>query len=340
MPRNAGIVDVGREAGCSINTVSRALNNLPGVNAGTRARVLEAAARLHYTPSRVARSLITRSSRSIGLIVTDCTNPFYARVIGAVEEVAEAHGYSVILGNSGENQDREIRAVEMLLENRVGGMLITPVQQSSAHIHELVDRELPFVLVGRRFQGINACAVMSDNESGAHQATSLLLNLGHRRIGHVTGRQDISSVAERTEGYRRALKAHGVLASESLIARGERDIAGGTRCALQLLEGSPRPTAIFAYNDLQALGVFAAARQLGLRIPDDLAVVGFDDIEFAEFAEVPLSTVRQPTHDIGRQAAELLFRCMNEPDRAPERLVMLPTELVVRRSSGGTIARA
>jgi LacI family transcriptional regulator len=340
MPRNSGIVDVGREAGCSINTASRALNNLPGVSAATRARVLEAAAHLHYSPSRVARSLLTHSSRSIGLIVTDCTNPFYASVIRAVEDVANARDFSVILCNSGESHDREVRAVNMLLENRVAGILLTPVQQASNHIQELMDRELPFVLVGRRFRGIDACSVMSDNESGAYHATSLLLKLGHRRIAHVTGRQEISSVAERADGYRRALNEFDLPSGESSIAQGERDIVDGTRCALQVLRRSPRPTAIFAYNDLQALGVFAAARQMGLRIPEDLAVVGFDDIEFAAFAEVPLTTVRQPTYEIGRQAADLLFRCMNEPDLATERQVVLPTELVIRRSSGGPIVQA
>lgn len=333
MVRTVGIVDIAREAGCSINTVSRALNDMPGVSAGAKARVLAAAERLHYTPSRVARSLLASSTKTLGLVVTDCTNPFYARAIRAVEDFAFARDYSVILCNSGEDYQREMRAIRMLLESRVDGILITPVQGPYEHIAELLDRRIPFVLVGRRFEMLDTPYVTSDNVGGARTAVSHLLSLGHRVVGHVTGRQEISSVAERLAGFCQALQEHGLPLDSALVVRGERDVEGGLACARQLLACRPRPTAIFAYNDLQALGVLRAARELRLRVPEELAVVGFDDIELSAFFEVPLTTVAQPTYELGRRAVEMLFQLMHDPLSAKDRQVILHPELIVRSSS-------
>jgi len=330
------IADVARDAGCSINTVSRALNDLPGVSLRSKARIQASAERLGYVPSRVARSLLTRKTRTLGLVVTDCTNPFYAKLIRAVEDAAFAHGYNVTLCNSGEDHAREVRAIKLLIESRVDGMLITPVQFAVDHIGDLVRRSIPFVLVGRRFLKLDTCWVMSDNAAGGRAATSLLLSLGHRRIGHVTGRPEISSVRERLEGYRAALTDQGMAIDESLIVRGERDVDGGRQCAHRLLSSSSRPTAVFAYNDLQAIGVMRAARERGLSIPRDLAVVGYDNIELSAYFEVPLTTVAQPTYAIGGSAAALLFRLLDGADVAPaDRTVLLQPELIVRASSGG-----
>lgn len=338
MVKAVGIADIARESGFSINTVSRALNNMPGVNAQTRAHLLAVAERLHYTPSRVARSLLShKATRTLGLVVTDCTNPFYAGLIRAVEDTAFNCDYNVILCNSGESHQREVRAIRMLLESRVAGLLITPVQESSEQIMDLVEREMLFVLVGRRFEDVDTCCVMSDNVGGAYNAASLLLSLGHRRIGHLTGRQGISSVAERLVGYQRALAEHGVPIEDPLIVRDERDLMGGYRCALRLLTLEPRPTAIFAYNDLQAFGALRAARERGLRVPEELAIVGFDNIEFSSFCDVPLTTVAQPVHELGRRSVEMLLRLMNDPPSIRERQVILPTELVLRSSSGTQI---
>lgn len=339
MRRPVTIVDIARESGFSINTVSRALNNAPGVNAQTRARVLAVAERLHYTPSRVARSLLTKSTKTLGLIVTDCTNPFYARVIRAVEDTAFAAGYGVIVCNSGEQHDREVQAVRLLLESRVDGMLITPTQYSAEHIADLIERKVPFVLVGRRFENLETCYVTTDNAAGAEAATRLLLSLGHRRIGHTTGRQAISSVRERLIGYRSALSAFDIPFDESLVARAERDVAGGKAAAQHLLDLDDPPTAIFAYNDLQALGVLQAARARGRRVPDELAVVGYDDIELAAFFEVPLTTVAQPTYALGQIAVELLFQLIEDPASVTEHQIVLQPELIVRASAGGPVSR-
>lgn len=338
MGENITIVDIAKDAGCSINTVSRALNNMPGVSAASRARVLASARRLGYVPSRIARSLLTKRTRTLGVIVTDCTNPFYARLIRAIDDTALSFDHSVVLCNSSEEHEREVRALQLLIESRVDGMLITPVQFSSEHIRDLMRRNIPFVLVGRRFPNLDTCHVMSDNQAGAREATSLLLSLGHRRIGHVTGRLEISSVEERLAGYREALRAYGVEFDESLVARAERDVEGGRECARRLLALTLRPSAIFAYNDLQALGVMQAARELGVRVPKDLAVVGYDNIELSAFFEVPLTTVAQPSYEIGRAAATLLFRLIETGNVAPEeRTTMLAPQLVVRASSGDPI---
>lgn len=338
MGKNATIVDIARDAGCSINTVSRALNNMPGVSAASRTRVLTSARRLGYVPSRIARSLLTKRTRTLGVIVTDCTNPFYARLIRAIDDTALRFDYSVVLCNSSEEHEREVRAVQLLIESRVDGILITPVQFSSKHILDLIKRNIPFVLMGRRFPDLDTCYVTSDNQAGAREATSLLLSLGHRRIGHVTGRLEISSVQERLAGYRETLTAYGVEFDESLVARAERDVEGGRECARRLLALSPRPSAIFAYNDLQALGVMQAARELDLRVPKDLAVVGYDNIELSALLEVPLTTVAQPSHEIGRAGATLLFRLIEGGDVAPEeRTVVLAPQLVIRASSGEAV---
>jgi LacI family transcriptional regulator len=339
MARNVGIADIARDSGFSINTVSRALNNMPGVSPQTRARVLAVAERLRYTPSRVARSLLShKATRTLGLVVTDCTNPFYAGLIRAVEDTAFNRDYNVILCNSGESHQREIGAIRMLLENRVAGMLITPVQESSEQIMDLVEREVPFVLVARRFEDVDACYVTSDNVGGAYDAASLLVSLGHRRIGHLTGRQGISSVAERLLGYKRALTEHGLNFDDTLVARDERDLMGGYRSALRLLALEPRATAIFAYNDLQAFGALRAARERRLRVPEELAIVGFDTIELSTVCDVPLTTVSQPVHELGRLSVEMLLRMMDDPRSIQERQVVLPTELVLRASSGSRIA--
>jgi LacI family transcriptional regulator len=334
--RTITIADVARDAGCSINTVSRALNNLPGVSASSKARIESSAHRLGYVPSRVARSLLTRKTNTIGLVVTDCTNPFYARLIRAIEDDAFARGFNVTLCNSGEDHEREVRAIKLLIESRVDGMLITPVQFASDHIADVIRRSIPTVLVGRRFLNLDTCWVMSDNEAGARAATSLLLSLGHRRIGHVTGRPEISSARQRFDGYQAALEDHGVAMDEALIVRGERNVEGGRECAHRLLSIPSPPSAVFAYNDLQALGVMRAARERGLTVPHDLAVVGCDNIELSAYFEVPLTTVAQPTYAIGRSASSLLFRMLAGEDVSPtDRTVLLEPELIVRESSGG-----
>lgn len=337
MQKAIGIADVAREAGCSINTVSRALNNMQGVSAVTRARVLAVAERLHYSPSRVARSLLSKAARTLGLVVTDCTNPLYAHIIRAVDDVAFAHDFNVILCNSGRDYEREQQSIRMLLENRVSGMLIAPVQVDSLHIADLTRRQLPFILIGSRSEDPEVYYVTSDNFGGGYKATSLLLDLGHRRIGHLTARHHASNAEDRLAGYRSALEERGAPFDESLVAPCERNVEGGHSGTATLLGQPMRPTAIFAYNDLQAIGAIRAARELGLRVPDDLAVVGYDDIDLAAFSEVPLTTMSQPAYELGRVAASKLFGLMEDTEDtadAAARQIVLPVELVLRRSSG------
>jgi LacI family transcriptional regulator len=326
--RAATIVDVAREAECSINTVSRALNSMPGVSRETRDRVVAAAERLGYIPNRLARSLHRRTSRMLGLIVTDCTDPFYARLIRAVEDTAAEEGYGVILCNSAEADEREARAIKLMLESRVDGLLITPVQGASSHIELL--KSIPFVLLGRRFAQLETSYVSTDNEVGAYQATAHLLSLGHRRVAHVTGRPEISSVAERTEGFSRALKELGL---EGQVIFGlDRDLQGGQLAAQQLLTAANPPTAVFVYNDLMALGILHTARDLGVKIPEELSVVGFDNIELAAYFDVPLTTVAQPIAEIGCQGTTALLKLLDGSGPAGiQRL--LPPQLIVRAST-------
>lgn len=328
------IRDVAREAGVSVTTASRALNGRGELSPEKRARVLEAAARLNFVPSAVARALVSGKTKTLGMVITDNASPVYAEIVKGVEEAAKRAGFSLLLCNSADSQDQALECLALFQAKQVDGILLTPVQSDRRDVEFLRQAGIPHVLLLRHFGDPETDAVVTDNVAGGRLATSHLIERGHTRIAHIAGPAHTSSAQGRLAGYLAALAEHGLSSDPALIRHAPYTVAGGYQAALPLLSAPQRPTAVFAANDLIAIGVMKAARELGLRIPDDLALVGGDNIELAEYLEVPLTTFHQPGREIGARGAELLLaRLLGDRESAEQ--IVLPTELIVRASSGG-----
>ena len=298
----------------------------------TRARVLVAVERLGYRPSELARSLRLRRTLTLGMLVPDITNPFFPPLIKGAEDAAHARGYNLILCNTEDLPEREATYLAVLRERQVDGLLIASSRMSDLVITALGRERFPFVLVNRSARGAEL-AVTVDNRAGASAAIAHLVALGHRRIGHVAGPQTTTTGVERAAGVRAALRGRNVPRDADLWVEAEAfSEEAGYRAARRLLVLRDRPTAIFGANDLIALGVLRAARELGLRIPLDLSLVGFNDIPQAELLEPALTTVRVPSYDMGERGARMLLaRLESEP--IAERRVVLEAELIVRAST-------
>ena len=333
MNQHVTIRDVAAAAGFSVNTVSRALNDKPDVSADTKARVLEAAHRLGYRPNKLARGLRSNKTQTIGVIVTDIANPFFAAVVKGIEHSVRDQGWSIILGNTEENPDREIELVQLMLAEQIDGLLITPSQQTTRTLSLLAESHLPFVLLGRHFADSDADYVVTDDVRGGYLATEYLIKSGHRRIAMINGPLHISSAQERLLGYRNALHRYGIEYDESLVINDALTVNDGYRAAQSLCAHAPRVSAMFAYSDFVAFGVMRGIWDVGLRIPDDLAVVGYDDIEFSSYLEVPLTTVRIPKQRLGQRAAQILLEKIRNGDEPIRHEIKLDVKLAVRRST-------
>ncbi len=334
------IRDVAREAGVSVTTASRALNNKGELSATSRAVVLAAAERLRYVPSDVARALVSGRTRTIGVLITDNASTVYAEVLRGIEDVANASDYGVLFMNSGDVQERALRCIRTLRARQVDGVLFTPVQQDGKDdLEELRRGGLPIVALVRHFPELEDLDyVVADNELGGYAATRHLLELGHRRIAHLGGRIGASSTEGRLDGYARALRERGLAVDDRLVRRTPHTIEDGSTAALELLDRRGRPTALYVATLPQTMGVIRAARSLGLRVPDDLSLVAGDEGDVAEFLEVPLTTVEQPSREIGRQGAELLLARLDGRRSRPKGIVLEP-RLIVRGSSTPLLRR-
>lgn len=328
----ATIADVATRAGVSTATVSRVLAGLGGARPDTRQRVLKSARELGYRPSGVARSLKLRTTRTLGLIITDIANPFFPELVSAVEEAARDRDYGVLLCNSGEDVEREAAYLELLAERRVDGVVIASSGVGRRHRAWLSTAPLPVVLVNCASPTVPLPTILSDNRAGAALAIDHLVALGHRRIGHITAPARNEAAAERLAGARDALRAAGLDPEALVVAEGDGHVAGGAAAARELLERDRSLTAIFAYNDLTAIGAVRAVRRCGLRVPDDISVVGFDDVDLAAYADPPLTTVAQETASMGRWAVGRLLDRL-DGRRAPAETVTLPVRLEVRAST-------
>lgn len=332
MPRHlVTIRDVAQRAGVSTSTVSHVINGTRFVSPELAERVRTAMAELRYQPNAVARSLRRKETLTLGMVVPDNANPFFAMMARAVEDTCYRQGYSLILTNSEDDLERELANINVLVAKQVDGLILAAVGLSSRDLQRVL-RQVPTVVVDRELSGIQADMLLVDNFDGGYQATRHLIALGHRRIGCITGPSVTTPSAERVIGYRRALSEAGLPYDETLVVRGDFQFAGGYEGARALLTLPEPPTAIFACNDLMAVGAIAAAAALGRRVPDDLSVVGFDDTILASYVTPALTTVAQPIADIGRLATEMVLQRVQAPNDPPVRRV-LPTRLVVRQST-------
>jgi LacI family transcriptional regulator len=330
------IKDVAQHAQVSVATVSHVINETRFVAEPTRVRVQQAIAALRYVPSALARSLKSNRTHTVGMMIPNSSNPYFAEIIRGIEDTFYEAGFNVILCNSDDDPIKQSHYVRLLSEKQVDGLIV----MSSGSDVELLDTlratRMPLVVVDREIDDLAADLVEVNHEAGGFLATRHLLELGHRRIACLAGPQGLSSARERVQGYRRALATSGVPADASLLIAADFTSAGGHAAMSALLAPKPpakRPTAVFASNDLMAIGAICAAASLGLRIPQDLSVVGFDDIALAAHSNPPLSSVVQPKHQTGQLAAQLLLERIADPGRALQRTILQPT-LLARRSSG------
>lgn len=329
----ATLRDVAREADVSVSTVSRVFNEPDKVKDDTRIRVQHAVEALDYRPSRVARRLRLENglAHMLGLVLPDIQNPFFADVARGVEDVAQENGYTVIVNNSDEDLARQKLCLETLRTESVDGVIVPPVREVDSDIEALVASGIPVVCVDRRMKTIAYDTIVSDNVQGAYEAVSHLIAHGHRRIGLIGGIPWLSTSKERRGGYELALAEHGIELNAALIHEGDSRQESGRSMAEQLLNLDDPPTAIFSGNNLMTLGALEAIHLRGRRIPEDISIVAYDDVPWALALNPPLTAVRQPGHEMGRRAAEMLLQRISEPNRSPT-LVTLQPKLIVRKS--------
>jgi len=323
------IKDVAKAAGVSHSTVSRALADNPLIAQATRARVQRIAKKMGYAPNAIARGLVTRRTHAIGVIVTSIADPFVSEVVRGIEETAGDHQYRVFLGTSHNDPAREVNLVKAMREWRVDGVIVASSRVGALYKPMLKAIGAPIVVINNEHAGSYIHSVAVDDVQGAELATRHLIEQGHRVIGHISGPAGYSSSDNRLAGYRRALTKARIPFDASRVIPGNGRADGGEQVT-QLFARSPVPTAIFCYNDMTAIGALAALKRRGLRVPDDISLIGFDDIPFAAYVDPPLTTIHQPKDEMGRLATGMLLDLLSGKKVAN---VMMEGKLIVRESS-------
>lgn len=324
--------DVARHAGVSIATVSHVINETRPVSDELRVRVLDSMANLGYQPNTIARALRSKQSHTIGLIIPDGRNPFFAEVAQGIEEVGLEQEYSLILCDSGNDLGKVLVHTKNLSAKRVDGIIFTTSGDDFEEISSLLEASIAVLVIDLDASSIGADAVLFDNFEGGRLATHHLITLGHRRIACITGPSRQSLRRERENGYRSALSAAGIPRDEALVREGDFQPASGYHHALDLLRSPDPPSAIFACNDLMAMGALRAAREVGVDVPGELSIIGFDDIYLSAFTTPTLSTIRLPKRAMGRQAAHMLLQRIQDHTR-PVQTHVVDLELVIREST-------
>ncbi|HKE23268.1 MAG TPA: LacI family DNA-binding transcriptional regulator [Bryobacteraceae bacterium] len=326
------IKDVARESGVNISTVSRALNNGYGVRERTREHVLSVAVRLNYRPNRVARGLVTGRSHSLALILSDIRNPFFAEVARGAEDAARAAHCDLVLCNSDLDAEKQMQYVHSLAEKRVDGILMNSVSALSREQRDqLAACGVPMVLLNRSIAPGPFSTVCADNEAGGAMAAKHLLELGHRVIAHITGPRQHGNLSDRERGFLRAMQTARNRV-QPVVLRGAFTFAGGSELTARILDKYPKTTAIFAANDVMAFGAARTVLERGMRIPDDLSLIGFDNIEFSSILYPPLTTIHQPKYEMGQAAVEILLRLAGDKARQMPEERRLGVQLIERKS--------
>jgi DNA-binding LacI/PurR family transcriptional regulator len=331
------ITDIAQVAGVSASTVSRALQDNPRISVERRAAIQGIARSMGYRPSQVARSLVTGKTCTLGVVVTDVTDPFVAEVMKGAEAAGRARGYTLLFAMSNHDPEQEMQAYEMLLERQVDGMIVISSRASSRYLElrsgGAIDRDgaIPLVLVNNRLTGPLIYSVCTDHRSGAREVVSYLRQLGHTEIAFLAGPENGRSARERAEGYLDGLQTNGLCPRTELMVPGFGRLDDGTEALRLLLSRRIPPTAVFCYNDLAAIGLLSAAARLGIRVPEDLSVVGYDNISMSAYTTPSLTTVEQPKQQMGRHAVDLCARRLQGEEVS--NLVLTGT-LVIRESCG------
>lgn len=333
----ATIKDVAEECHLSVTTVSLVLNNKPNrISEKTKQKILETAKKLHYQPSQIAISMITKKTQTVGLILPDISNLYFAALAHAIEEECASYGYTVVYGNTSDHINQDFEYLSSFLARGVDGLIFIHSnsfgEENQKKLLEMTENSnTPVLAVDRSFHSPKIPSVIVDQYAGGYEATKHLLDLGHRKIGCITGPENVNNSSERLRGYRRALEDAGIPYNPALVITGDFHAPSGSLAVPVLLK--QRVTGIFACNDMMAIGVYQACRDMGISIPKDLSVVGFDDIFFSQYLDPPLSTVYQPVTEIGKEAARQVIAMINKDYTPGKKTVFLPS-LNIRESSG------
>ncbi len=329
--RHASIKDIARLANVSHSTVSRALRGSPLISAETTEKIRKIAEQSGYRASAAARSLVTQRSHTIGVVVTSIADPFAAEVVMGIDDAADEQQYSIILANSNAHPERELRVVRTFEERRVDGIIVTSSRVGATYAEMLEASRVPIVLLNNQHASEFMYSVMIDNPVASLAAAQHLVDLGHRRIAYIGDRFGVQTDSERFGGYREALERAGLPVQPEYVKHGDGRSEGGFEAAVELLSLENRPTAVFCYNDMTALGALAAIRAHGLRVPDDISVVGFDDLFVAQTSTPPLTTIRQPMREMGKLAFATLLKLLAGAEVQSSH--KLKGELIVRQST-------
>jgi len=328
--------DVAEKAGVSISVASRVLGNYGYVSEETRRKVLEIAKEIGYQPDVVARSLKTKQTYSIGVIISDITTFFFTSVVRGIEDVANQNGYNVTLCNSDEDPDKESEYLKVLYGRKVDGLIISATGKNTVYLKKLIRAGMPVVLLDRGIKDIETTEVLIDNREGAYRAVNHLISLGHKRIGIINGIRGIMTTEERFEGYRKALQENGIPLEDELIKYGDFRVEKGKEAMEEFIKMANSPTAIFVSNETMTTGALLALKENKVKIPQDIAIVGFDDPVWAPLIDPPLTAVRQPSYSIGTIACQVLLQKIRKSNRGRplhEEIVLKP-KLIVRESCG------
>ena len=333
------IREVAKRAGVSPITVSRVINDYDYVSTETRERVEAVIEELGYVPNMLGPSLRFKQTMTLALVMTDITNPFWTTVARGVEDIAQANGYSIILCNTDESEDKQEQYLQMLLRRRIDGILLVPAcSDDPKPVQSIQNQSIPVVLLDRHMPDVQVDVVRADSAAGAHQLTQHLLSLGHKRIALLTGRKTVSTAVDRANGYLRALAEAGLPDSAAQIYWGKFTQESGFDMASQALSADPQPTALFAANNFIALGALQVIYEKGYHVPDDIALVTLDDAPPAFPTDPFLTVSSQPAREMGQQAAQLLLDRLNNATDAEYQHIILPTKMIIRASSGQKIS--
>ena len=328
------IRDVAKLAGVAPITVSRVINDSDYVKLDTRERVEAAIEELGYVPNMLGQSLRSKQTMTLAVVITDITNPFWTTVTRGVEDVAQAHGYSIILCNTDEAEDKQEQYLQMLLRRRIDGILLVPASNDAAPVELVKKQKIPLVLMDRHVDGVDVDVVRSDTEEGAYLITTHLLSLGHREIAMLAGPQSVSTSVDRVNGYCRALRDAGLPKSAEKIFLGKFTREAGYAMAQQMLKKFSNTTALVAANNFIAIGAMQFFSETNIRVPEDIAIVTVDDLP-SDFTITPFFTVAaQSALAIGKQATQLLLNRISGATDAPCQEIVLPVEMIIRTSSG------
>jgi LacI family transcriptional regulator len=329
------IKDIASESGFSVSTVSRALNNHPDIHSKTKEIVKEIAGRLGYSPNIVARSLKSARSNQIGVIVPEIRHDFFANAISGIEEVAYQHGYTVIVSQSNEDVNRERINVRSMFLNRVAGIIVSVSQTTndSEHFAELLKNGVKMVFFDRSRKDLDVYSVEIDDEQSAHDAVVYLINKGHKKIYHFAGPQNLNICSARCRGYEKAMRENGIESEIKMMEGGMHEFDGYNSMD-KLLKQGIIPDSIFAVNDPVAIGAFKRLKESRIKIPEQVSIIGFSNNPITEMVDPPLTTVEQPSMEMGRKAAQLLIdQIKGRPIELENKLLLVNTTLIIRQSA-------